>query len=153
MIAILSVPWFTAGAVPTWPALDTDWNPVLVGGNVYLDALANSGSDNFDTPPPEPMDIVGGIDQSGNGPFAAGFWAQNATELMFRMRVDNNPSVGGQFVWTTLLNTDADSGRGLGGAARSVGRQPGGTGSGAVRRTGHQLGRDPCGPSPYDRLR
>ena len=108
-IAILSVPWFTAGAVPTWPALDTDWNPVLVGGNVYLDALANSGSDNFDTPPPEPIDIVGGIDQSGRGPFAAGFWAQNAAELMFRMRVDNDPSRGGQFVWTTLLNTDADS--------------------------------------------
>jgi hypothetical protein len=55
------------------------------------------------------MDIVGGIDPGGDGPFAAGFWAVSATDLMFRIRVDGDPSQAGQFVWTALLNTDADS--------------------------------------------
>ncbi|GEM_PF-2323654 len=98
------------GAGPAWPGADTDWNPVLVGGDIYVDALANSGVDNYDTPPPTPVDIVGGMDPEGDGPFAAGFWALDASHLMFRVRVDGDPSVGGQFVWTALLNTDADSG-------------------------------------------
>jgi hypothetical protein len=76
---------------------------------MYVDARTNDAWDNRGTPPQGPVDIVGGIDQSGHGPFAAGFWAQSAQDLMFRMRVDTNPAVGGQFVWTALLNTDADS--------------------------------------------
>jgi len=98
-----------AGAVPSWPAQADQWSPVLISGGLYVDAQADSGYDNYDTPPPAPMDIVGGIDPAGHGPFAAGFWYQTAGDIMFRMRVDGDPSRGGQFVWTTLLNTDADS--------------------------------------------
>jgi hypothetical protein len=81
----------------------------MIGGGVYMDAPRNIPSDNYDTPPPGPMDIVGGVDSSANGPFAAGFWSVNASELMFRLRVDQDPSQGGQFVWTALLNTDTDA--------------------------------------------
>lgn len=109
VVALLCVLCARAEAAPAWPTLDNQWDPVLIGGVLYIDALANSGSDNYGTPPPEPMDIVGGVDPAGDGPFAAGFWAVDASDLMFRMRVDNDPSVGGQFVWTVLLNTDADS--------------------------------------------
>ncbi len=108
VVALLCVLCVRAGAAPSWPALDDQWDPVLIGGGLYIDALANSGSDNYDTPPPKPMDIVGGTDPGGDGPFAAGFWAVSADDLMFRIRVDGDPSRGGQFVWTVLLNTDAD---------------------------------------------
>lgn len=107
--ALACVSWLPAGAVPTWPSLDSDWSTVMMGGSPYVDARTNDPWDNRGTPPQGPVDIVGGIDQSGNGPFGAGFWAYNANDLMFRMRVDTDPSVGGQFVWTALLNTDADS--------------------------------------------
>lgn len=106
---VLSVWCVPAGAAPSWPVLDAHWDPVMIGGAVYVDAPRNIASDNYDTPPPGPMDIVGGMDSNANGPFAAGFWSINASELMFRLRVDKDPSQGGQFVWTALLNTDADS--------------------------------------------
>ncbi len=99
----------STSAGPTWPAADNLWNPVLVGGSLYVDAQADSGIDYYATKPPKPMDIVGGIDPQGAGPFAAGFWSVGAGDLMFRMRVDGDPSQDGQFVWTALLNTDADS--------------------------------------------
>jgi hypothetical protein len=99
----------SARADVTWPASDNLWNPVLVGGSPYVDAQADSGFDSYDTKPPKPMDIVGGTDPQGDGPFAAGFWSVDATNIMFRMRVDGDPSQAGQFVWTVLLNTDADS--------------------------------------------
>lgn len=107
--AISCVSWHSAGAVPSWPGLDSDWDLVTIGGGAYVDARTNDPWDNRGTPPQGPVDIVGGIDQSGNGPFAAGFWAQSSEDIMFRMRVDTNPGVGGQSVWTALLNTDADS--------------------------------------------
>ena len=106
---LILIPCVPAGAAPSWPASATQWNPVPVGGGVYQDALAGSGVDNFDTPPPAAMDLVGGMDPDGNGPFATGFSYSTAQDLMFRMRVDGDPSRGGQFVWTALLNTDADS--------------------------------------------
>lgn len=109
IVAISCVSWLPAGAVPSWPGLDSDWSIVTMGGATYVDARTNDAWDNRGTPPQGPVDIVGGIDQSGNGPFGAGFWAQNANDLMFRMRVDTDPSVGGQFVWSALLNLDADS--------------------------------------------
>lgn len=109
MMTISCIPWLSAQAAPSWPGLDSDWDVVTIGGATYIDARTNDAWDNRGTPPQGPVDIVGGIDQSGNGPFAAGFWSQNAEDLMFRMRVDTNPGVGGQFVWTALLNTDADS--------------------------------------------
>jgi len=107
--AIVCVSGLPAGAIPSWPGLDSDWDVVIIGGSAYVDARTGDPGDNYGTPPQSPLDIVGGIDQSANGPFAAGFWAQTANDLMFRIRVDTDPSVGGQFVWTALLNTDADS--------------------------------------------
>lgn len=109
VIAILCISWLPAGAVPSWPGLDSDWDVVTIGGGIYIDARTNDAWDNHDTPPQGPVDIVGGIDQSGNGPFAAGFWSQSTEDIMFRMRVDTNPATGGQFVWTALLNIDSDS--------------------------------------------
>ena len=95
VIAISCVPWLSAGAVPSWPGLDSNWDVVTIGGATYIDARTNDAWDNRGTPPQGPVDIVGGIDQSGNGPFAAGFWTQSVDDLMFRMRVDTNPNVGG----------------------------------------------------------
>lgn len=109
ILSLLFAPCVCAGTGPLWPTLDTGWNPVMWGTGYYVDALANSGYDNYGTPPQKPLDIVGGTDPAGNGVFAAGFWQTTPNDLMFRMRVDGNPSVGGQFVWTALLNTDADS--------------------------------------------
>ena len=106
IVGALSV---SALAVPTWPAQNSDWNPVTVGGAVYVDATRDDAADNYGTPPQKQVDIVGGIDSAANGPFAAGFWYTDATDLMFRLRTDGDPTQGGQFVWTTLLNTDADS--------------------------------------------
>jgi len=111
VISLLSL-WVLSAPVsagPTWPGADSLWDPVLVGGSLYVDAQADSGSDYYATKPPKPMDIVGGFDPQGDGSFAAGFWSLGATDLMFRMRVDGDPSQSGQFVWTALLNTDADS--------------------------------------------
>lgn len=109
ILVVLCLPCSLAVAAPTWPAADNLWDPVLVGGNLYVDAQADSGADYYDTKPPKAMDIVGGVDPQGDGPFAAGFWSLTAADLMFRVRVDGDPSRGGQFVWTALLNTDGDT--------------------------------------------
>jgi len=89
---LILIPCVPAGAAPSWPASATQWNPVPVGVGIYEDALAGSGADNFDTPPPAGMDLVGGMDPDGNGPFATGFWYSTAEDLMFRMRVDGDPT-------------------------------------------------------------
>jgi len=107
----LSLPWlFTSSGAggPTWPAADNLWSPVLFGPSLDGDAQADTG-DYYATRPAKPLDIVGGFDPQGEGPFAAGFWSLGPADLMFRIRVDGNPSQSPQFVWTALLNTDADS--------------------------------------------
>jgi len=109
IVSLLFAPCVYAGVGPVWPGSDTAWNPVMVGTDVYVDALANSGFDNYGTPPQSPLDIVGGTDPEGGGVFAAGFWQSTVDDLMFRMRLDGDPGQGGQFVWTALLDTDLDS--------------------------------------------
>jgi len=100
------------GATVTWPN-NNQWTPLEVGGSLYADKVTVGGNpfgDVYDTPPnPEYTDIVGGIDSQGNGPFAAGFWYKDATHLMFRIRVDNEPSKNPQVVWQALLDSDSDS--------------------------------------------
>ncbi len=102
-----------ARAGPMWPTAPEEWNVVTVGGLPYVDPLhSGPGTDHYATPPePEQTDLVGGVDHHGNGTFATGFWATDGANLMFRMRVDNNPIQGQgtiRHVWTVLLNTDAD---------------------------------------------
>ena len=84
----------------------------MIGANPYTDALyvgGNPNNDTFATPPePEMLDLVGGIDHHGAGPFPTGYWFRDTDNLMFRMRVDNEPGVNSQFVWTVLINTDVD---------------------------------------------
>jgi hypothetical protein len=107
----LSLPWlFTSWGDhgPSWPAADYLWSPVMVDGSLYVDAQADAG-DYYTSRPPKAMDIVGGRDPQGNGPFAAGFWVLGPADLMFRLRVDGDPTESRQFVWSVLLNTDADS--------------------------------------------
>lgn len=115
IIAFCIIPCCTAAAPAAliWPATPQGWTPITVGGAPYVDPLyTGSGSDYYATPPsPDKLDLVGGIDKNGNGPFATGFWATDGANLMFRMRVDSNPTQGNDntnHVWTVLLNTDAD---------------------------------------------
>ena len=99
--------------VPLWPA-DGAWQPISAGGGYYIDPLyAGVGTDHYATPPqPEQIDLVGGIDHHGNGPFPTAYYYSDGTDLMFRMHVDNDPTQGGpegsQFVWTVFLNTNPD---------------------------------------------
>jgi hypothetical protein len=107
----LSLPWVFAASSnigPTWPAADYLWSPVMVDGNLYVDAQADAG-DYYAGKPSQAMDIVGGTDPQGDGPFAAGFWVLGPTDLMFRIRVDGDPGQSRHVVWSALLNTDADS--------------------------------------------
>ena len=100
-----------APAAPvTWPA-DNAWTPATRGAALYVDKLTDGGNpynDYYSTPPsPEYTDIVGGTDAASQGAFAAGFWSNNGTDIMFRIRVDGQPSVNPQTVWQVLLNLDA----------------------------------------------
>ena len=97
----------------SWPASATDWTPLTVGGGVYEDAITAPGFppvDNYVTPPnPDWLDIVGGFDSVGAGPFAAGFWQKNAEHIMFRIRVDDAPNKNPQNVWQALIDTGGES--------------------------------------------
>lgn len=102
------------GLAISWPG-DAEWTALTYGLDLYVDALATAsgGDDNFVTiPEPEVLDLVGGYDHHGAGPFAAGFSYQDNDYLMFRIRVDNEPTLAGpgadQLVWTVMLNTDGD---------------------------------------------
>ena len=109
-------------AEPTWPANDA-WNPVTTAGGtgLYIDAAyfvpGNPNGDEYHVNPPSgPRDLVGGIDEHGNPsnpagaglPYATAFWSYDGTNVMSRLRVDQDPNIGGQFVWSTLLDIDGD---------------------------------------------
>ena len=85
------------------------WAPVTVGVVVYQDGH-NEPPDmndlNYSTPPsPAKLDIV------GNAGSPAAYFAYDGQYMYFRMRVDNDPALGGdpQSVWQAVLNTDGDS--------------------------------------------
>lgn len=101
---------FPASAAVIWP---TQWSPVYGSdGGLYADgkhAPPGFTDPNFATPPsPESLDVVGGLDSQGAGPYAGGFWATDDAHIFFRMRVDNMPNQNPQAVWQVLLNTDDD---------------------------------------------
>jgi len=100
------------GQAVSWPA-NNDWNPVTYQGSLYIDPLNQGpGTDRYATPPsPLGLDLVGGTDSNGNGPFGTAFWGDDGDNLLFRIRLDDEP-VGGQdlskHVWTVFLNRDQD---------------------------------------------
>jgi len=109
-------------AEPTWPANDA-WSPVTTAGGtgLYIDAAyevpGNPNGDEYDVNPPSgPRDLVGGIDEHNNPnnpagaglPYATAFWSYDGTNVMSRLRVDEDPNTGGQFVWAMLLEIDGD---------------------------------------------
>lgn len=87
------------------------WKPLLgTNGGLYSDLLDDVTPDN--------VDIVGGFtDHHTNGPYPAAFYYIDATNIMFRMRVNDSPlqvTGGGattnfdSYVWGVYLNTDSD---------------------------------------------
>lgn len=98
--------WSTNSGLNPGPGV---WRPITVsnGAAVYADSL--------DDVNPNPTDIVGGIDHHGNGPYPAGFYYFDETNLMFRIRLEGdptddatNPTSFGQNVWGVYFNTDDD---------------------------------------------
>lgn len=100
--------WSTNDGLSPGPGI---WNPLLgTNGAFYSDLL--------DDVTPDDVDIVGGYtDHHTNGPFPAAFFYVDTTNIMFRMRVNDNPLMvtgGGattnfnSFVWGFYLNTDSD---------------------------------------------
>ena len=89
-------------AVPTWGTVT--WNAVTIGGNNYTDGHWDDAADpNYSTPPQPPIaDIV------GSSTLPAAYWAVDGQNIMFRMRVDGAPGPSPQYVWSAILNTDAD---------------------------------------------
>jgi len=83
------------------------WTPVTVNTSGYVDVRQDpfpSGGDYAYTAALLPrLDIVG----TATGSLWAGYTAQNDSNLMFRMRVDVDPSSAGG-VHAVLLNTDGD---------------------------------------------
>lgn len=112
LVIVLGLAPLASAAPVAWPA-DNAWTPATIGAAPYVDRLTVGGNlndDYYNTPPsPEYTDIVGGTDAAAQGVFAAGFWSNNGTDVMFRIRVDAVPLVNPQTVWQVLLNLDADS--------------------------------------------
>jgi len=90
-----------AQAIPTWPV---SWTTVTVGGNNYGDRHYDSDPlDNRNQPPaPEVTDIT------GNQANPAAFYAYDSQNVYFRVRIDGAPGPSPQYVWSAVLNTDAD---------------------------------------------
>lgn len=98
---------FPATDAFAWPAT---WTPVYRGANYYTDYAYPSGtSDIVNTPPQPAVDIVGGIDSSGKGPFPSLYWYQDGTNIMFGMRLDADPTSHTQAVWQILLSKSGGS--------------------------------------------
>lgn len=95
-------------AAPVWPA-DGDWTPIVIGPSLYTDARDGPGSPDVHAgaASPDEMDLVGGMDPTPAGPFPTGLAYSDGTDLMFRLRVDGDPT-GAQMVWLVLLDTGGD---------------------------------------------
>lgn len=107
---LLVVAWEGRGE-PAWPATDGDWTVVNVGGSPYVDVqCAEAIEEVWSSCDPDPIDLVGGTDLN-NSFYPTLYWALEGGDLMFRMRVDNDPTqAGGLFVYSVLFNTDGDDG-------------------------------------------
>ena len=89
-------------AAPTWPV---SWNVVTVGGSAYVDKhWHDDPTDNYNvSAQPASIDIL------GDATHAAAYWANDGQNLMFRIRVDGDPSTSLQYVWSAVLNTGGDA--------------------------------------------
>jgi len=88
-----------ASAAVAWPA-DSAWIPLTHNGTNYWD-VPNDYS-------PAQVDIVGGIDPGGTN-YTAGFWFNDGTNLMFRMRCDDFNVASHNYVWQIMMETTGDS--------------------------------------------
>jgi uncharacterized repeat protein (TIGR01451 family) len=79
----------------TWPA-EGDWMPLTDGGTYYSEPVGESGVGQDD------LDLV------GDATFSAGYWYSNGTELMFRLRLDELPTLASNNVWQVLFDFDGD---------------------------------------------
>jgi len=93
-----------AQAAPTWSTVV--WNEVTVGGGAsyYTDKhYHDDPTDNASTPPaPAVVDIL------GDATYPTAYWSIDNDNIMFRVRVDGNPNIADQYVWSALLNTVGD---------------------------------------------
>ena len=93
-----------AFAAITWPA-DGVWEPLTKGGSNYWDT---TGDEAIDT-----VDLVGSTPTYPTAYWAhtdgGTLWDTCDDQLLFRMRVDESPGAGDNYVWTALIDTDGDS--------------------------------------------
>ena len=110
-LLVTGVVVLTAGATlqadPIWPD-DLDWTPVLVSGIPYIDALDSPDDVYAASTSPDQMNLVGGLDGNSAVLFPTAFFYADNDNLMFRMRVDGNPT-GANSAWIVFLNTDLDT--------------------------------------------
>lgn len=120
----LALVWMTASthAQIGWPSNWSTNDGLTPGPGIWQPLLGTNGgfySDTMHDVSPDFVDIVGGYpDHHTNGPYPAGFYYIDTTNIMFRMRVNNDPlmvtGVGGtttnfsSYVWGIYLNTDDD---------------------------------------------
>lgn len=88
----------------TWPGEEA-WEPLTKDGSNYWDTTADEATDT--------VDLVGSTPT-----YPAAYWAHtdggtlwdtSDDQLLFRVRVDESPGAGDNFVWTALVDTDGDS--------------------------------------------
>ncbi len=88
----------SASGAAIWPI--GGWTTVTLGGVDYSDPGGDSN--------PDPTDLVGGND--GTGDFAAAFWHSSLADdqLSLRMRLDDSGS-SSNHIWQFLFETDGDA--------------------------------------------
>lgn len=103
MVALVAL---SATADPLWPT-EGSWSVITSGGGPFLDLQNDEAGDlAWSSPNPDQLDLVGGTDENGFL-YPTAYWATDGANLMFRMRADN-PYDPHSWVYTVLLNTDAD---------------------------------------------
>ncbi|HPA20624.1 MAG TPA: hypothetical protein PLU30_22940 [Verrucomicrobiae bacterium] len=106
LTTLVLAPWVSpVHADPTFPSSLLDWTVITVGGSNYVDVETdNVDAQAYAAPMPNYYDLVGSIGSISN---ATAYTARDAANLMFRVRVDDQP-VAGMSVYAVLLNTDGD---------------------------------------------
>lgn len=91
-------------AVPLFPSSLLDWTVITVGGSNYVDVETdNVDAQAYAAPLPDYYDLVGAAGFSN----ATAYTAQDDENLMFRIRVDDQPSSVNS-VYAVLINSDGD---------------------------------------------
>lgn len=105
LAVVLSLTIFlsTAGAALVVPAA-SEWHAIPQGGGDYVDTPGDVS--------PTFNDIVGGLDDNSNF-YASGYWASDATNIYFRIRMDEHAPAAPalcESVWQILIDSDGDDG-------------------------------------------